>query len=328
MWFNIAMNNHGPVEAYEALCPLIDYMRGTLSKCGHDVTVGHDKLYPDAINLYFEHFPDEDMASKVLDFKYANSLHLGVIATELMVGGTIPYAKHGIIYTGNPDKEKLVRNRIAGFRKIAQGADFIWSFLERTALEYAQVNPLCQFFPVGHVSAVPPELRRSPKDIDVVFFGTITPHRVAVLKSLAAEGINVMPVGRGFPVGWLPASLLQSLLDRAKIGLNLTLHARDDGRPDIDPRFVSCMRVTEMFGRDLCVVSEDIPYDNPYGRYMESTEPEQIGRLCRDLLDSGRWEELGPTNAAAFRRHMDVTNLCGPVIQNTIDGLWQAGRNL
>lgn len=175
MWFNIAMNNHGPIEAYETLCPLIDYVRGTLSKCGHSVTVGHDKLFPDAINLYFENFPDEAIASKVLDFKYANSLKIGVIATELMVGGSIPYAKHGMLYSGNADKEQIIRNRMAGFRKIAQGVDFVWCLLERTAIEYFPVNPICEFFPVGHIAQVPPELRRSPKDIDVVFFGARTP---------------------------------------------------------------------------------------------------------------------------------------------------------
>ncbi len=326
MWFNIAMNNHGPIEAYETLCPLIDYFRGTLSKCGHDVTVGHDKLYPDAINLYFENFSDEAMASKVLDFKYANSLKIGVIATELMVGGTIPYARHGMLYTGNVDKAQIIRNRMAGFRKIAQGVDFLWCLLERTALEYTASNPLCEFFPVGHVRQVEPGLRRSPKDIDVVFFGARTPHRMAVLNSLAAVGVGVMAVGRGFPIGWLPSSLLLSLLDRAKIGLNLTLHAKDDGRLDIDPRFVSCMRVTEMLERDLCIVSEDIPFDNPYRAYMSSAPAEEVAAMCRDLLVSGRWEEIGPVASAAFRSGMDVSNLCSPIIQRTIDSLWQPDR--
>jgi hypothetical protein len=113
-------------------------------------------------------------------------------------------------------------------------------------------------------------LRRSPKDIDVVFFGTSTPHRVAVLKCLVAEGINVVAVGRDFPVGFLPPSMIHSLLDRAKIGLNLPLHAQNDGPPDFDPRFVSCGRVAEMFGRDLCVVSEEIPFDNPCCRPLIS----------------------------------------------------------
>ncbi len=100
MWFNISMNNHGSIEACEVLAPQIDYMRGALSKCGHDVTVTHDKIYPDAVNLLFEHFPSDDIASKFIDFKIANSLRIGVIATELMVGGSIPYAKSGILYAG------------------------------------------------------------------------------------------------------------------------------------------------------------------------------------------------------------------------------------
>jgi hypothetical protein len=318
MWFNIAMNNHGPSEYYAALTPAINYTRAALSKCGHEVTVGYDQLYPDAINLYFEHFLGEPVAEMILGAKRAHSLRLGVIATELMVGGTIPYARDGIFLPANVAKDDNIARRMEGFRSMAAGADFVWSFLERTALDYSSVARRCEFFPVGHVSAVPPELRRSPKDVDVVFFGARTPHRAAVLDSLAALGIGVTAVGRGFQGEWMDQSLLLSLLDRARIGLNLTLQSWDGQSGGIDPRFVSCMRVTEMLDRDLCVVSEDIPQDNPYGPYMISAPPERIAATCRDILAAGNWAELGRTRAAAFRRDMDVATLCPPIIERSI----------
>lgn len=318
MWFNIAMNNHGPSEYYAALTPSINYIRAALSKCGHEVSVTYDHLYPDAINLYFEHFLGEPVAEMILDARRAHSLRLGVIATELMIGGTIPYARDGLFLPPDVAKDENIARRMAGFSKMAAGADFVWSFLERTAREYSKIARRCEFFPVGHVGAVPPELRRSPKDLDVVFFGARTPHRAAVLDSLAALGLSVTCVGRGFQGEWMDQSLLLSLLDRARIGLNLTLQSWDDRDGGIDPRFVSCMRVTEMLDRDLCVVSEDIPWDNPYGPYMISAPPEHIAATCRDILAGNSWAELGRTRAAAFRRDMDVVRLCPPIIERSI----------
>jgi hypothetical protein len=224
------------------------------------------------------------------------------------------------------ERSKIINARMAGFARVARSADFIWCLLERTALEYAHSNSACEFFPVGHVAQAPIELRRSPKDIDAVFFGTLTPHRGTVLKAMMAAGMSVLPIGRGFPIGWLPPSLLLSLLDRAKIGINLTLHALEKGESGTDPRFVSCMRVVEMFERDLCVVSEDIPFDNPYSPYMVSALPEDMAQTCRELLDSGRWEEQGKSAADAFRRDMDVTKVCNPVIERTLANLWQPNR--
>jgi hypothetical protein len=321
MWFNIAMSNHGPIEAYELLSPLIDHMKGTLSKCGHDITVSHDQLFPDAINLYYEMFRGTEAAAKLLSFKAKNTLKVGVIATELMIGGTIPYATHGINLPRGADKERHLRDRLDGFSTVAAGVDFLWCLLERTANEYRHLNPQCRFFPVGHVHQSPPDLRQAPKDIDIVFFGSKTPHRVAVLSCLVNAGLRVMPVGRGFRTDWLPQSLLLALLDRAKIGLNLTLHTEAEGPAGVDPRFASCMRLVEMFDRDLCVVSEEIPFDNPYQPYMISATVAELPTICRDLLIKDQWRLLGQRLTAEFRRDMDVTLLCKPIIDQTIAAL-------
>ena len=119
----------------------------------------------------------------------------------------------------------------------------------------------------------------------------------------------------------LPQCLLSSLLDRAKIGLNLTLSARNETPDGVDPRFASCLRITEMLDRNICVVSEEIPLDNPYADYMVTTPLERLASTCKELLDSGRWREAGRSSAAAFRRKMDVTRVCGPVIERTLRAL-------
>jgi hypothetical protein len=316
MWFNLVMKNHGATADGEYLSPLIDYMRGTLGKCGHETTVVQDEIYPKAINVFFEYFPEPAFIEQILQLRRSHGLKIGVIATELMVGGTIPYGKHGMLWNG--DKETFFRKRVAGFETFARGVDFVWSWLERTAHEYRDCSPVSRFFPVGHVSDFPAPLRRSPKDIDVIFFGTRTPHRTAVLETFHAQGIKVLCVGRGFPVGYLSKSYLGSLMDRAKIGLNLNLHAEHDTVTGIDPRFASCMRITEMLERELCIVSEDIPLDNPYREYMVSDHPERLARTCIELLSNGSWRDTGEQCAERFRTGMDVLNICKPIVDYTL----------
>jgi hypothetical protein len=319
MWFNFVMRNHGATAAGEYLTPLTDYMRGTLGKCGHETTLVQDEIYPNAINVFFEFFPSAAFVEQILDLRKTHGLKIGVIATELMVGGTIPYARHGILCDG--DKQSFFRDRVAGFEKFAHGVDFVWAWLERTAHEYRNCSRVSRFFPVGHVSDSPRALRRAPKNIDVIFFGMRTPHRTAVLESFRAEGIDVFCVGRGFPHGYMSKSYLSSLMDRAKIGLNLNLHSEDDSEHGIDPRFASCMRITEMLEQELCIVSEEIPLDNPYRDYLQSERPERLAQKCKALLSDGSWRDAGARATAQFRAQMNVIDVCKPVIDETLAAL-------
>jgi len=320
MWFNLVMKNHGATAAGEYLSPLIDYMRGTLGKCGHETTVVQDEIYPKAINVFFEYFPEPAFIEQVLQLRKSHGLKIGVIATELMVGGTIPYGKHGMLWDG--DKETFFRKRVAGFEAFAHGVDFVWSWLQRTAHEYRDCGRVSRFFPVGHVFESPRPARLAPKDIDVLFFGTRTPHRSAVIDSFHAQGIKVLCVGRGFPVGYQSKSYLGSLMDRAKIGLNLNLHAEDDTVDGIDPRFASCMRITEMLERETCIVSEEIPLDNPYRDFMRSDQPERVASTCKELLSGDGWRQAGELGAAKFRTSMNVVDVCKPVIDDTLSKIF------
>ena len=317
MWFNIIMGNHGETGTSGYLDPLVGYQRSALSACGHEVTVVWDDIRPDAINLFFEYFPIPKFVDNVRRLRRASLIKFGIIATELMVGRTIPYAQHGMIYDG--DKPTMLRNRIAGYEALSRDVDFVWSWLQRTAEETQQFNTASEFFPVGHVVDVPRGLRRSPKDIDVLFFGTRTPHRERLLDTFRVKGISVVCVGRNFSTGYHSRLKLDSLIDRAKIGLNLNLHGEHETETGIDPRFASCMRIVDMLEREACIVSEHIPLDNPYAGYMQCAEPQDLADVCRALLAEDRWRVAGEEAASRFRVEMDVTKICAPVIERTLE---------
>lgn len=333
MWFNILVGNHGDIGDLEPLAPLVNYVRSALSACGHAVTVVQSALNRDAINLFLENFPNpRGWSERIHDLRQRHGHRIGVIATELVVNNTIPYARHGILLrAGQDEKDLYVQRRIEGLNAVAPEVDFMWSFFQRTAEEYRSRCRISRFFPVGHVFQLPGKVRESPKDIDIAFFGTMTPHRISVLEKLAAhENLNLAFVGRaaapehvpGFAVtGFMPSYIIASILDRAKIGLNLTLSAVDESPPHIDPRFVSCTRVVEMLEREVCVVSEEIPLDNPYRDFMVSSPLEGLTEACLRLLGTGEWRERGRQSAARFREDMHVTRVCAPVIDQTLEAL-------
>jgi hypothetical protein len=333
MWFNILLGNHGGLEYLESMAPLVNYLRSALGRCGHDVTVVPHEWHGGAINLLLEHFPDSrHWVDHVRSVRREHGFRVGLVGTEVYVNGAIPYANSGIFFAdsqGELDKAEYVRRRNEGFGAVASEVDFAWSFFQRTALELEPRCRISKFFPMGHVGGVPAAGRRAPKDIDIAFFGTITRHRVAVLNELCrAGGLNIVTVGRcavpGFTPtypGFVPSFIVASMLDRAKIGLNLSLCAVGESDSGVDPRFASGARVVEMLERDVCVVSEDIPLDNAYGDYMVSAPLEGLADTCRRLLATGEWRERGLRSAARFRQEMDVTRVCGPVIAETLDAL-------
>ncbi len=324
MWFNIVMNNGtgGPPATYVNAAPLALYLRTMLSACGHDVTIVPTQAHAGAINLFFEGFNDpQEFRQRMQTYRREHGLRFGIVATELMIDNTIPYARDGITYQQDisaADRSAFLAHRVHAFESVMEEADFVWCWLERTAQWYQGRKTPVWFLPVGYAGGAPgPDLRRSPKDIEVLHFGKLTPHRISLLEGMQNAGLDVTAIGPGSSWGWVPEYMMQSLIDRSKIGLNLTLHsfAPEDR---IDPRFASCMRMVEWLSRDVLVLSEEIPLDNPYHRYIASAPVDDLANMARHLLQSGLWRTLGPANGARFRAEMDVTRICKPLVDATL----------
>lgn len=326
MWFNIVLGNHGGVAGVVGLYPLVTYMRSLLSLCGHDVTVAYVPS-TGPINLYFEHFQGPTWAEGFRDFRRNRGMKIGVLATELMVtvaGRThIPYSKHGIAYSSPDEKNREHANqmRLEGFDAILSEVDFLWPIMQRTVDCCRSRTRICELLLFGSVGPLAVDTRKSPKDIDVLFVGKNTPHRTRVIRAMTEKGINVVTVGPGFQSGWQPPAIIESMLDRAKIGLNLTLHGLEDDNFGADPRFVSCQRVIDMLDRSTCVVSEDIPLDNPYADFIVSSPIEGLADHCRKMLADETWMQEGAARSAKFHDVMDVRKICRPVIDRTLAAL-------
>ena len=322
MLFNILTFNHGDrYIAIERMDPIVRWTKEVISKCGHEVIIGYNEIYPGAIQLLFENFPSTIPVgnggfiswNKVFEsLKNQHKVQVGVIATELIIDGIIPYATDSMTRID-------VSDRVKGFHLAIERADFTWCFLERTANSYKKEDNLIKFLPVGSLGVIPKESRRSPKDIDILFFGKATPHRVSAIKKFADAGLHVFTLGVGWREGSFSApAYLASMIDRSKIILNLTLSESTQSSSSPDARFASCMRIVEILSRGGLIASERIPQDNPYDRFMISAAIEDLPRICKAILQDDSWRNLGEKLSDLFDKEMNAEQLCKPVIDQTL----------
>lgn len=315
MLFNILLGNYFTVGDCEQLESKIAFLRGALSRCGHETTVVWDGLCQNGINLYFEHFVTSDLVDHLIQAKADHGLRIGVVAPDLIHDGAIPHGYRRTKLLSPDGIAEQMSERLSGLDRLVAGraVDFLWSFHGRTAAAFAGRVPHAAVFPFACVEAVPAYLRRASKDTDVVFFGALTPHRLAVLNSLMEAGLSLAVCGRGFRSGPMPRHLLLSSLDRARLGL--CIPHEPPGHP---AQTTSPLRMMEMLARDLCVVGEETPEDQAFRPYATLVPAGALPAQCKALIDSGAWQALGPERAAAFRRDRDAPRVCAQVIEETL----------
>jgi len=318
---NILLHNHGPLrQAGAALEPLVNYFWRTLASLGFAVTVTADKLEPAAVNLYFEYFLDERLLHKLFAIKRNYGTRIGVVATELIVDNDIPYLREGNLHVdpgtglaaGQADVVQASKLRVKNLLAHAASFDFTWSLLDRTHALMRSLNPNSYLFPIGYLPPLRP-VAAVPKDIDVLFFGALTPRRAAVIDEIRAAKLNVVCVGRNTEIGYVPEFALDSFIDRAKMVLNLTF--ADPRAGGGDQQFASGGRVPSALARGALVVSEAIAQDNYYAPFIVSAAPSDLAARCAALAGGGKHAEVAQGNFARFKEAMRAEVVDAPATE-------------
>src|SRR3989304_5343358 len=97
----------------------------------------------------------------------------------------------------------------------------------------------------------------SKKYVDVLFVGSLSPHRSEIINRLKQEGIHVV-IPNKF------GDSLAQLLSRCKIGLNI--HYFDESKPTI----IESSRINLMLANKVCVVSEDCSHKEDLKSYKDA----------------------------------------------------------
>jgi hypothetical protein len=117
----------------------------------------------------------------------------------------------------------------------------VWDYSEANVESLRAMSVHARHVPIGYAPELA-RIARSPRpDIDVVFCGSLTERRVAILQSLRERGVNVESVCGVY------GTERDALLARAKIALNL--HA-------FESKVFEIVRVSYLLANQLFVVSE------------------------------------------------------------------------
>ena len=328
MDFNlVAVSENRTLDRSIGVSPTQELIQKSLSLCGHTVRFSANQFFKDSVNLIFDVPYSRKYAEYLVTVIRSNDFKVGMYFGELYIDGYIPYARHAWS-DGDVDEFQVARelkDRVETIYYLASNLDFCWSVFERNARELKKFNSTSLVFPHGHTQRREPELRRAVKDLDVIFLGKATEHRLQTVKSIEDAGVSIGAFGNGFPNRYLPGFLAGNSLDRTKIGLNLTYSNQIHAPTNTDLRFASVDRLLQFFERDICVVSEHTPYDNPYADFMINGTPAELGRICHELLASGEWESKGAELAAKFRREFAAKDIIPPVIDQTLRAIYPNG---
>jgi hypothetical protein len=319
MNFNMVMVGSGQFGA----SPTLKYFREALSACGHTSSFAVNEIKLDSVNLFLEqqYYPDDIAA--IINAKNQIGARCGLMILELYIDKKIPYANNGLaaMSKATPEAFEILRKRGETIMGFVSQVDFVWALLQRSVDDLRSLCSNIHLFPYGYTAPIQKDIRRAEKDIDILFLGKATPHRIKVINAMEAQGLKVFAMGSDMPRGYCPDLFLDSIIDRAKIGLNLALNSNDERSDGLDMRFGSCTRLVQYLERETCIVSEEIPLDNPYAEFCVNASIDQLAATCAYLLQSGKWREIAAHNYQNFIAKMDARDICRKVISDTLISL-------
>lgn len=126
------------------------------------------------------------------------------------------------------------------------------------------------------------------QDIDVLFYGSESPSRRAILERLQHAGVNVQWVYAAY------GQMRDNLIARAKIVLNLHYY---------ESKLFEIVRVSYLLANAKAVVSETAPDIGDYAQAVAAFSPEEIVEGCMALLnDEQQRKQLESRGHEFFRR--------------------------
>jgi len=144
--------------------------------------------------------------------------------------------------------EQPTHPRMESVRKLAKGHQ-VWDFSIRNVERWKSDGYDVRHVPVGYT----PNLTRIPKleqDIDVLFYGWMTPRRIKIISDLKVAGLNVVATDSAYGGG------RDNLIARSKVVLNVHHDGRD---------MFEIVRVSYLMANSKCVVSEQSSDEDGYG---------------------------------------------------------------
>ena len=147
----------------------------------------------------------------------------------------------------------------------------VWDYSEGNIAELARMGIRAEHCGIGYM----PELTRIalvPEDIDVLFVGSVNERRIAVLKELATQGVNVEARFNVY------GAERDAFVARSKIILNVHFY---------ESRLFEIVRVSYLLANRKCVVSEagaDTVFEKQFEPGIAFSPYDKLAETCVRLL--------------------------------------------
>jgi hypothetical protein len=274
MKFALHFSNCGEGESVEDYLLLVRHM---LEALGHEVRYEFSLSVPAPCNVVVENFSEENYEQ--MRASSQNGADWVIVAPEFITGRTFNAYP-------NPDsgpyaRPELWQQRFDTFVRCAEFARAVWLGIDdpvqvdayRAVLPpHVQVVPLPFPFCPRLMTLDPPE-----RDIDVLFTGNRTPHRMQILHALVNH--TKLQATR-----YLPEYLRREFTDRAKITLAL--------RQSLHWPYPSPLRLWANLTRGALVLAERCPYTCRLERYVGLVDGAEFAQAALGLLRSGKCDRL------------------------------------
>ena len=289
MRFGVSFGNHGNGIHVE---DVVLYLRNALLTAGEDAYL-LPGLLTQGVNVLLENFTREQVW-QIKQLRKAGRTRLVVVVSEFTDGRRFnPHITSG---DGHYVDAAYWTSRFENFLEVAVEADAIWSLSDYALPEYRALFPdkPVLSFPIGFDPLLPyrPPPPSESKDIDLLFTGSLTPHRLAIVERLKQHFFVLTA-----PVTTLAASRVD-FVRRAKVSLHLNLLQ--------DAIYSSVMRHHFLVMNGAAVISERARTVGPVDEFLTQFDGPDFVDCVSSYMAAGEWRSSGPVMRERYREAMPL----------------------
>ena len=313
MNFKLVYGNHGrnPFHIMDTLLLL----RLSLEAAGHKADLS-EQIVAGTTNIIVECFNAEHVQQLALA-KRTQGTDLIIVATEFLTGHTFNNFENK-----SRSKEHTTASHYSdnGYWSARFGAFMDAQLMARSIwhLSETQVDPFktlvrhtnVQYLPHGYVEGFERVKHKRPehKDIDAIFTGHLTDHRLGIIQKLQHHHINaVASQPLNFPQR-------EDLVARSKIALNLK--QSHDWKHPSNSRFHYHLSNSSLLLSEYCEISCDLT------PYIEQASTDELFTTCRELLVENKWQSRAKFQTERFISECPML----PLMENLLDSTYSTNQ--
>jgi hypothetical protein len=276
MRFNLCYGNHGSGIGIE---DTLIYLRNALRVAGHEAYIS-PYLEPRGYNIMLEQFGTEAPA-EFARLRQTTEARFIIVATEFTNGRT--FNTQSAATAGHYGRTQYWQTRFDTFCQAAKSAEAIWCMTEHQLDSYRELLPDMPvlMIPRGFDPLTSPPVHAPPhaKDIDLLFTGSATDYRQAILAKLS-KSFRVITSSPSTPL-----SARLDLISRTKANLHINLVA--------NAHYTSVNRHHFVINNKGTMLSERALFPGELDDFIVGLDSDTLIDEVADFMTSGRWKTAG-----------------------------------